>query len=366
MKVLLISNMYPSQKYPSYGVFVKNFVEGFEREGALIDKIVLYKEESTLLKIIKYILFYINIIIKGLCNDYDLVYVHYISHCAIPLIILDKFKNIKLFINVHGSDVIPEKQSQEKFQKYVKNIIKKAYKIIVPSEYFKKLVCEKYNIDISKFIISPSGGVNEEIFYKVNDRNSLREKYNYLNDDKIIGYVSRIDVGKGWDIFLKSCDQLINKKKKDIKVLIVGSGLQLEEFNKMLADLNLKDKVIHLNLLPQERLRDVYNIIDVFCFPTIRDGESLGLVALEAMACGTPVIGNDVGALSEYIENGSTGFLVNSISPVEFSDKVDYLLNDIQFRRDEYSNRCIKIASSYFKKKVIVTLYNEIKEIVNV
>lgn len=361
MKILLVSNMYPSEKNPSYGVFVKNFVEGFEREGASIDKVVLHKENNKFLKILKYIFFYNKIIQKGLFNDYDLIYVHYISHCAIPLIILNKLKKFKLFINVHGSDVIPEKKSQKKFQKYVRNIITKSYRVIVPSRYFKGIVCNKFNLEEEKIIISPSSGINKDIFYDIKDKYAIRNKYNIPVNDILVGYVSRIDIGKGWDIFLRSFKELKDKGKENIKGIVVGSGSEINKFKKLINELNLQDNIIYIGLLPQKELNEIYNIIDIFCFPTIREGESLGLVALEAMTCGVPVIGNDIGALSEYIVDGVTGYLVKSKKYFEFYEKMDLLINELKYKKIYYNNNCIKMSSRYESGKVIKELYKKIK-----
>ena len=86
-------------------------------------------------------------------KKYDIIYIHYASHSAAPVLIANKLRKLNIYTNVHGSDVVPENASQEKMQKYTKEILKLSSKIIVPSEYFKKLVSEKYHIDKNKIHI---------------------------------------------------------------------------------------------------------------------------------------------------------------------------------------------------------------------
>lgn len=86
-----------------------------------------------------YIKFYLEIVIKLLCYKYEIVYIHYPSHSCLPILLVSKIKKIKIYTNVHGSDVVPQTTTQNKMLKYTKKIIKKSARIIVPSLYFKNL-----------------------------------------------------------------------------------------------------------------------------------------------------------------------------------------------------------------------------------
>lgn len=362
MGVLLISNMYPNDSYPSYGIFVKNFEVALKEKNINVKKIVLTKEKNKFKKIKKYAIFYFEIFLKLVIEKHDLVYVHYASHTAIPIILANKFRKINLFVNVHGSDVVPEKNSQFKYQKYVENILNIARKVIVPSEYFKELVINKYNLNKEKIEISPSGGVNEKKFHFIDEKENLRHKYSVENNLFVIGYIGRIDVGKGWDIFLKSLKVLVDNDKIEGKIaLIIGSGEQLNDFNCMVSELNLSKYIIWLDLLPQNELKNIYNIMDVFCFPTTRDGESLGLVGLEAMMCGVPVIGSKVGALPEYIIENKTGKLIEKFNYLELSNKILEIYSEINnndTKKLEYAENCIQKAREYESKIVNDKIYN--------
>lgn len=324
MKIFLVSNMYPNNKYPNYGIFVKNTEGILKGEGWEVEKAVLYKNTNNISKLLSYFLYYLKIIIKGMFGEFDVIYVHYAAHNALPLLILKRVKrNIKIFINVHGSDVVPEIKSQEKYQKYVKKLLRISDIVITPSYYYKKLVTEKYKIEDSKVKVFPSGGVNKNIFHK---KENKLEGFNELKlnpNNNYIGFVGRLDVGKGWEIFLKAI-----KKLKDLsylnerRVILVGKGSQQKEYEALVASLGLQNDIVYFPLLPQEKLSQVYNCLEVFCFPTMRKGESLGLVGLEAMACGVPVIGSRIGGLLDYIEDGENGLLFDVGSDEDLTQKL--------------------------------------------
>ena len=95
----------------------------------------------------------------------------------------------------------------------------------------------------------------------------------------------------------------------------------------MIKTLGLEEKVIHFPLLPQSSLAYVYNAIEAFVFPTKRKGESLGLVGLEAMACGAPVIGSQIGGLKDYIIDGKNGLFFEPKNVEELASQLQAFIN---------------------------------------
>lgn len=311
MKLLLISNMYPDNQHPGFGIFVKHTEDILVSEGFDVEKVVRYKKNKMFLKIIDYILFYLKILYKGFFHSYDGIYIHFAAHPSLPVLFLRIFKRkVKIITNVHGTDVVPENKIHVFFQIFVKKILKKSDVIIAPSIYFQDLVAKKYNISTKKIEVFPSGGIDKDIFYPVSNKKNIYKKFNLDPTLSYLGFVGRIEYGKGWETFLEAIN-ILNRDKQLInkKVIFVGYGDQLDMFNEKVNTLGLNDKIIHYKYMQQHELNLIYNILDFFCFPTERKGESLGLVGIEAMACGTPVIGSKIAGLQSYISDYENGML---------------------------------------------------------
>ena len=202
-----MSNMYPSEKFPHYGVFVQNTEKTLIENGYEINKSILYKSSNKIEKIIRYFLFYIITIIKGILCNYDFIYAHYASHTSLPLIIIKFFRpNCKLIMNVHGNDIVPENDHDKRFQKLVKKVLEISTKVISPSLYFKSILVNEYLIKPENIIVYPSGGIDKKVFYKM-DKILCKQKLSLELKYKYIGFASRIEKDKGWDILLNSIKQ---------------------------------------------------------------------------------------------------------------------------------------------------------------
>ncbi|EPD52225.1 hypothetical protein HMPREF1210_01578 [Paenisporosarcina sp. HGH0030] len=335
MKILLVANMYPSSNFPSYGVFVQNTEKILQNEGFQVDKAVLQKKTSKLSKIMGYAIYYSKILSKGLTGNYDAIYVHYASHNAMPLLWLKKLKpSVRIVTNVHGSDVVPEVASQEKYQPAVKKLLQQSSLIITPSHYYEKLVQQKYGVK-TPIRVFPSGGVNAEVFHpKKNQRIDILSQLKLDPAFRYIGYVGRLDVGKGWDHYLRAISFYMNEKPEErdrTRFIAVGSGKEDDAFKELAKSLGIEDVIIHYPLMKQSDLANIYTVIEAFIFPTTRKGESLGLVGLEAMACKTPILASAIGGILDYVQDGQNGWLFTPGDAVQLKDllvKFDELSNE--------------------------------------
>lgn len=354
MKVLVISNMYPDKKHPSYGIFVKKFCNQLSSIGIEYYKSVMFKADSKISKIINYILFYINSIYKILFFDYDLIYIHYASHSSLPVLLTRFLRKKKIYVNVHGSDVVPENNKQKKSQKITKKILEVCDKIIVPSEYFLEYTAKKYNLKSEKFIIYPSAGVDSKVFY-IKNRNHDSKLGSEFENIKTFGFVGRISEGKGWDTFIDSIEIVFNNNTEfNSNFIIIGDGPQSNNLEALLRSKNLEHKVIfEKNLLPQNELSNFFNKLDFLVFPTRREGESLGLVALESMACGTPVISSDFAAPSYYITDSLNGYKFNLNDPESLAEVI-VKANSIEINKyKRMVDSAYYTASRYFEENII-------------
>lgn len=349
--MLLISNLYPSEKYPFYGTFVKNFYD-ISQEYFKIDKVVLHKSTSKLEKLSSYITFYLKILFNVLFKKYDVVYVHYISHVSLPLIICKKIKKFNLYVNVHGSDVVPSNNVGKKLLPYTVKILNKAQRIIVPSSYYKDLIEEEFNIDKENIRVYASGGINDKVFYKRSQEEceDILKDFDLDGDKKYLGFASRIDTHKGWEILIEAIN-LIKKEKREYldkyQFIIVGQGKDYDKMLEMIESYGISEHIKLIDLLPQEKLSRFYSIIDLFIFPSYRKAESLGLVGIEAMACGTPIIASNMAGPTTYVNDGINGFLFEPKDPISLYKTI---IKGIDMNKPEYSNMQMKsldTASNY-------------------
>ena len=322
-KILLVSNMYPSDKYKHYGTFVKNTEEILKDNGFEVDRVVITKHLDKITKLFSYIDLYIGTILKTVFNNYDYIYVHFVSHSSLGAVISKKLcKDTKLVLNAHGNDVLADMDFEMKNEERSRKYIKHADAVIVPSKYFKDVIVSKYDYDKDKIYVYPSGGVNTSRFVNIDQKDAkkaanLSDKYSY------IGYVSRIEKNKGYDVFLKAIKELVDQDKiKNLKFLVVGGGLEEDKFNELVKKLKLKDYLEIRNMVSQEELINIYNSLDIFVFPTYRKSESLGLVGLEAMSCETLVIASKNYGPTDYVIDNKNGKFFKPEDAKDLANKI--------------------------------------------
>jgi len=346
--------MYPSKKAPSYGTFVKNFCEQLDSIGVKYDLSVANKRTNKASKAIGYFVFYISSFFKTLLGRYDIVYIHYPSYSSIAALLANKFKHRTLFVNVHGSDALPINGRQKWLEKNTRKAITIADKVIVPSTFFKQVVSEKYALPLEKMFVYPSGGVDSKLFFPYQEKEieTIRKKIGLDEEKFTVGFISRLYRAKGWDTFVSAVEKL-KKYSNEMQFLIVGSGPDEEQLSKLIEDRQLKDMILRYPAQSQDKLVEYYNILDLFVFPTAA-AESLGLVAVEAMACGVPVIASDFAAPKYYIQDGFNGYKFKLNDSADLARKIEQVYrtkNEIKelkrgalLTAEEYSTaNCCKI-----------------------
>lgn len=169
-------------------------------------------------------------------------------------------------------------------------------------------------------------GVDIEVFFPT-DRYEARRALG-LTGQNIILYVGRIEPLKGLDILIGAvaCIEDIS----DISLVVVGGSPGVDsEMGRLKAlshELGIADRVTFTGAVSHAKLPQYYNAADVFVLPSHH--ESFGLVALEAMACGTPVVASRVGGLTSFISDGLTGYLIPWRCPEPFARRIETLLSN--------------------------------------
>lgn len=354
MKILVVSNMYPSRTSPSYGTFVATFVSQLkELNGGRVHlSVIRGRSKHKLFELLKYMYFYIHTFILALCGKYDIIYVHTITFPIIPLRLASLFRELPLVFNVHGGDVLVEKGLAAKLKDLSTNLVKKALLIVAPSAYFKNVVKKSFDgINDQKIFVSPSGGVDACFFSAPVPTTA---------DIPTIGYLSRIGEGKGWDTFLYALGML-KEEGVSYRAIIAGRGPQKQDLLKLLSANHLEDRVEFkdLEIVKHEDLPKVYRCMDVFVFSS-KLAESLGLVGLEAMATGMPVIGSNTGAILSYLQDGYNGLVFEAGNATDLKDKIMLYLSLSDDQKMQMAQHAFQTAQNYESTNIAQLLYNKL------
>jgi D-inositol-3-phosphate glycosyltransferase len=199
-------------------------------------------------------------------------------------------------------------------------------------------------------VVSP--GVDLYTFTAGNGRKAAREAVGLPQDAHILAFVGRIQPHKGPEVLIRAVAEMLNHsphlRSKLITVIMGGAsggGLgEVERLKDLVSWLNISDVVRFENPVPRAQLPQWYRAADLVCVPSY--SESFGLVALEAQACGTPVVATAVGGLRTAVADGISGVLVDGHDPRAWSSVLARLIQEPQ-RRVLLSMGAIEHASHF-------------------
>ena len=199
-------------------------------------------------------------------------------------------------------------------------------------------------------VVSP--GVDLYTFTVGSGRKAAREAIGLPQDAHILAFVGRIQPHKGPEVLIRAVAEMLNHsphlRPKLITIIMggaSGSGLgEVERLKDLVSWLNISDVVRFENPVPRAQIPQWYRAADLVCVPSY--SESFGLVALEAQACGTPVVATAVGGLRTAVADGISGVLVDGHDPRAWSSVLARLIQEPQ-RRVLLSMGAIEHASHF-------------------
>ncbi|ODP99266.1 glycosyltransferase family 4 protein [Salinivibrio sp. DV] len=354
MRITFITNLYPCKRKPFKGTFVRNVFEGFRKNGCDVKLIALRDGGSWhVYKLLRYILFFWRSFWFAMkASKSDILYIHYTSHSSIGVIVASWLRGrryLNIVSNVHGSDILPEKKNIFSWLKinFSKKIINLSNVVVSPSNYFKDILVSQYKVPRDKIVVSPSGGVDSGVFQPQAD--SVKS-YTF-------GYVGRIEKNKGIDELIEAF-KLVKGINSNYSLLIVGSGSHVPELREKI---NSIAGITFIEGMSQRELVEIYNTIRFLVFPS-KLRESLGLIPIEAMMCGTPVLSSCIGATHDYIVSNMREY---SFKPGSVDELKASLLQAAAISKNEYDSLCqlaLKVAGNYDSERVIRELYRQLKD----
>jgi D-inositol-3-phosphate glycosyltransferase len=232
----------------------------------------------------------------------------------------------------------------------------------------KEQLVQLYGADPARIhVISP--GVDTERFHPI-PAAYAKEHIGVCPDRRLILYVGRIESLKGIDNLLHAIAQVVARRpelREGLCLPIIGGDLgrtqeddEMIRLHELQEGLGINDIVTFLGAKDQDMLQYYYSAAEMVVMPS--DYESFGMVALEAMACGTPVVASDVGGLAFLVKHGRTGYRVPARDPAALAAKITRLLTDEGLRR-RIGQRAACWAESYAWPRIadrIEALYTEL------
>lgn len=281
-------------------------------------------------------------------KNFKVVHLHYPFFGSAEMVwLFKKFcgKKIKLIITYHMEVTMSGFPGLilGLYRKYLMpRILNSADKIIVSSKDYA-LNCEIKDIFIKnqeKFIELPYG-VDTERYKPRSKDSSLMSKYNIKDDEKVILFVGGLDKPH----YFKGIPKLIKafynfQYSSDIKsrLVIVGEGNLRFDYEQVAFDYGLRDKVIFAGNISFEELPKFYNLADLFVLPSLNKSEAFGIVLLEAMSSGVPVIASDLPGVRSVVSGSIAGLLANPGDSDDLAAKIKSIMEDDAQRKEKGLN----------------------------
>lgn len=235
---------------------------------------------------------------------------------------------------------------QEAIQEFLKNAVhrwlkefmQKCQHIIIPSESMKKILVQNYGLE-ERYTVIPTGVDLEP--YRCASWRALRKEMGW-RDETVLISVGRLAPEKNWDTLLHAFAKA-SSQHPDLRLVLIGDGPAKETLVSLASELGIADHITFTGSLPFEDVPCYLKAADAFTFASVT--ETQGLVTMEAMAAGLPVVAVDGSGTRDIVEHGKHGFLVeNDVDAL--AKGIQDLLSDPQ-RTKRFSSNALKKAKSF-------------------
>jgi D-inositol-3-phosphate glycosyltransferase len=280
-------------------------------------------------------------------RSYDIIHAHYWLSAKVARTLEKRWKIpvVQMFhtLGLVKREVLDEDTDGESDIRVdiEREAVRQSAAIVAASEIELDELRRLYRADPSRVAVIPCG-VDPVVFHPVRQADA-REKLGRDQCERLILFVGRIEQIKGIDVLLRALALLFFRRpglRSEICLLVVGGALdpgddspeteKILELRRLVHEHRMEDNVAFVGSRDQEDLALYYAAADLCAVPSLT--ESFGLVALEAMACGTPVVGTRVGGLQTVIEDGQSGLLVPAGDYQALAEAMAQVLTDSRLR----------------------------------
>lgn len=355
-KVFVISNMYPTKEYLSYGIFVKNQVEQLRGQG--IETVLAVNANpntgkvNVLKKYASWALQVLSVFRKNKKNI-GLSHSHYVFPSGMFSYWLKQRYGVPYIVTAHGGDINKMAKKSARIKGYTEKILQHADHVIAVGEELASDIKRDFKVPEDRISVM-SMGIDRNVFHQPASKKEVAQSLGMDPERVNFLFVGNIIQEKGVEELIEAFNKLDETYKNRASLYCIGSTKNVT-FSTHMKELAEKSNNIHfVEPMPQQKLASYFQAADVFVLPSYIEG--LGLVALEALACGTPVIASDVGGLHYMLQDGA-GVLV----PPKNADALY-----VEFEKVIQQNGAVKVNNERIEellqfhdsKKIIARLIN--------
>ncbi|CAI6281301.1 N-acetyl-alpha-D-glucosaminyl L-malate synthase [Bacillus subtilis] len=284
-------------------------------------------------------------------ENLDIIHAHYaLPHAVCAYLAKQMLKrNIGIVTTLHGTDITVLGYDPS-LKDLIRFAIESSDRVTAVSS---ALAAETYDlIKPEKKIETIYNFIDERVYLKKNTA-AIKEKHGILPDEKVVIHVSNFRKVKRMQDVIRVFRNIAGKTKA--KLLLVGDGPEKSTACELIRKYGLEDQVLMLG--NQDRVEELYSISDLKLL--LSEKESFGLVLLEAMACGVPCIGTNIGGIPEVIKNNVSGFVVDVGDVAAATARAMSILEDEQLS-NRFTKAAIEMLENEFSSKKIVSQYEQI------
>ncbi|MGG1241331.1 N-acetyl-alpha-D-glucosaminyl L-malate synthase BshA [Bacillus cabrialesii] len=284
-------------------------------------------------------------------ENLDIIHAHYaLPHAVCAYLAKQMLKrNIGIVTTLHGTDITVLGYDPS-LKDLIRFAIEASDRVTAVSS---ALAAETYDlIKPEKKIETIYNFIDERVYLKKNTA-AIKEKHGILPDEKVVIHVSNFRKVKRVQDVIRVFRNIAGKTKA--KLLLVGDGPEKSTACELVRKYGLENQVLMLG--NQDRVEELYSISDLKLL--LSEKESFGLVLLEAMACGVPCIGTNIGGIPEVIKNNVSGFLVDVGDVAAATARAMSILEDEQLSK-RFTYAAMEMLKNEFSSQKIVSQYEQI------
>ena len=290
---------------------------------------------------------------RKMAKNADVVHIHVPFPLADAALMLSGFRG-RVAVSWH-SDIVKQKKLMLAYKPFMHYLLKRADCIITATEGHVK--GSGYLPEFADKCVTVQYGITPEDYLNIEKIPFLTE--NCANKDSVkLFFTGRLVYYKGVEVLLRAFRYVVGKGCK-CELFIAGSG-ELDSRLKNMAEIyGIAEKVHFLGFLPDEQLKQAYADCDIFILPSVAKSEAFGIVQLEAMIYGKPVINTDLPSGVPYVSlHGKTGFTVRPDDPKHLASAIIRLANDGSLRERFGNAAKQRVLDEFNEKDVIKKLYD--------